>query len=64
MQMLCFPVSDEKKKRLETVCERLGITIEEFFETSLLEAEFDVIVRNMSPDSSPHEWLLGRDRKE
>ena len=38
-----IPVSDEKRQRLNYVCNKLGITIEQFFETALREGEMEII---------------------
>lgn len=43
MQYLVIPVSDEKRQRLTYVCEKLGITIEQFFDTALREGEMEIV---------------------
>ncbi len=43
MQYLVIPVSDEKRLRLTYVCDKLGITIEQFFDTALREGEMEIL---------------------
>ena len=43
MQYLVIPVSDEKKDRLNYVCNKLGISIEQFFDTALREGEMEIL---------------------
>lgn len=43
VQYLVIPVSDEKRRRLNYVCKKLGITIEHFFDTALREGEMEII---------------------
>lgn len=43
MQYLVIPVSNEKRQRLTYVCNILGITIEQFFDTALREGEMEII---------------------
>jgi len=43
MQYLVIPVSDEKRQRLTYVCQKLGITIEQFFDTALREGEMEIL---------------------
>ncbi|EHQ88413.1 hypothetical protein [Desulfosporosinus youngiae] len=42
-QYLVIPVSDEDRKRLNYVCTKLGITIEQFFNTALREGELEIL---------------------
>ncbi|ODA41952.1 hypothetical protein [Desulfosporosinus sp. BG] len=42
-QYLVIPISDEKRQRLNYVCNILDITIEKFFDTALLEAQMEII---------------------
>ena len=42
-QYLVIPVSDEDRKRLNYVCTKLGITIEQFFNTALREGEMEIL---------------------
>lgn len=43
IQYLVIPVSDEKRQRLNFVCNNLGITIERFFDTALREGEMEIL---------------------
>ena len=43
VQYLVIPVSDEKRQRLNHVCNKLGITIEHFFNTALCESEMEIL---------------------
>ena len=43
MQYLVIPVSDEKRQRFNYVCSKLGITIEQFFDTALREGELEIL---------------------
>ena len=43
VQYLMIPVSDEKRQRLNYVCNKLGITIEHFFNTALRESEMGIL---------------------
>ncbi len=43
VQYLVIPISDEKRQRLTYVCNKLGITIEQFFETALREGEMEIL---------------------
>ena len=43
MQYLVIPVSEEKRQRLNHVCNKLGITIEQFFDTALREGEMEIL---------------------
>lgn len=38
-----IPVSEEKRQRLNHVCNKLGITIEQFFDTALREGEMEIL---------------------
>ena len=38
-----IPVSNEKRQRLTLVCNKLGITIEQFFNTALREGEMEIL---------------------
>lgn len=42
-QYLVIPVSDDEKRRLNYVCSKLGITIEQFFNTALREGEMEIL---------------------
>ena len=42
-QYLVIPVSDEKRQRLNYVCNKLDITIEQFFDTALREGEMEIL---------------------
>ena len=43
IQYLVIPVTDEKRQRLTYVCDKLGITIEQFFDTALREGEMEIL---------------------
>jgi len=43
VQYLVIPISDEKRQRLTYVCQKLGITIEQFFDTALREGEMEIL---------------------
>lgn len=43
VQYLVIPVSDEKRQRLTYVCDKLGITIEQFLDTALREGEMEIL---------------------
>ena len=43
VQYLVIPVSDEKRQRLNRVCQKLSITIEQFFDTALREGEMEIL---------------------
>lgn len=43
LQYLMIPVSIEKRQRLNHVCNKLGITIEQFFDTALREGEMEIL---------------------
>lgn len=43
MQYLVIPVTDEKRQRLTYVCDKLGITIEQLFDTALREGEMEIL---------------------
>lgn len=43
VQYLMIPVSDEKRRRLSYICNKLGITIEHFFDTALREGEMEIL---------------------
>jgi len=43
IQYLVIPVSDEKRERLNYVCNKLGITIEKFFDIALREGEMGIL---------------------
>ena len=42
-QYLVIPVTDEERGRLNRVCSKLGITIEQFFNTALREGEMEIL---------------------
>jgi len=39
---LTFPVDEKVKARLDASCKTLGITYDEWFETALMESEYDI----------------------
>lgn len=56
---ITFPADDKVKARLDAVCKSLGITYEEWFETVLIESEYDVLtklVSSNSGDQSDWKW--------
>jgi len=42
-QYLVIPVTDEERQRFDHVCSKLGITIEQFFNTALREGELEIL---------------------
>lgn len=42
-QYLVIPVTDEDRERLNHVCSKLGVTIEQFFNTALREGEMEIL---------------------
>lgn len=42
-QYLVIPVTDEERRRLNHVCSKLGITLEQFFNTALREGEMEIL---------------------
>jgi len=42
-QYLVIPISNEKRQRLTYVCDKLGISIEQFFDTALREGEMEIL---------------------
>ncbi|TGE34472.1 hypothetical protein [Desulfosporosinus sp. Sb-LF] len=52
-QYLVIPVSDEERKRLNYVCTKLDITIEQFFDTALREGEMVILsTEALGPDGA------------
>lgn len=55
---IAFPVDEKVKARLDSVCKSLGITYEEWFETALIESEYDVLTELLSSNSEDQsEWM-------
>ena len=42
-QYLMIPVTEEERKRFNHVCAKLGVTIEQFFNTALREGEMEIL---------------------
>jgi len=56
---ITFPADEKVKARLDAVCKSLGITYEEWFETALIESEYDILTELLSSnseDQSGWEW--------
>lgn len=52
---LTLPADEKVKARLDAVCKSLGVTYEEWFETTLIESENDVLTELLCGD--PSEWM-------
>ena len=48
---IVFPADEKIKARLEAVCKSLNISLEEWFETALIESEHDVLTNFLSSNS-------------
>ena len=53
---IAFPANEKIKARLDAICQSLGITYEEWFETALIESEFDVLVRFLGNTEEQSAW--------
>ena len=55
---IAFPADVKVKARLEAVCKSLNISLEEWFETALIESEHDVLTNFLSSNSqNQSEWM-------
>jgi len=55
---IAFPADEKVKARLEAVCKSLNISLEEWFETALIESEHDVLTNFLSSNSQDQsEWM-------
>ncbi len=48
---IAFPSDEKVKARLDAVCKSLQISLEEWFETALIESEHDVLTTFLSSNS-------------
>ena len=54
---IAFPADEKIKARLDAVCKSLNISLEEWFETALIESEHDVLTNLLSSNSEDQsEW--------
>ncbi|TGE31483.1 hypothetical protein E4K68_17105 [Desulfosporosinus sp. Sb-LF] len=59
---IAFPADEKVKARLDAVCKSLNITLEEWFETALIESEHDVLTKLIcSISGDPSEWVWDAD---
>ncbi len=55
---IAFPADEKVKARLDAVCKSLNISLEEWFETALIESEHDVLTNFLSSNSGDQsEWI-------
>ena len=54
---IAFPVDEKVKARLDAVCKSLNISLEEWFETALIESEHDVLTELLSSNSDDQSGL-------
>lgn len=55
---IAFPADEKVKARLDAVCKSLNISLEEWFETALMESEYDVLTQLLSSNPEDQsEWL-------
>jgi hypothetical protein len=55
---IAFPADSKVKARLEAVCKSLNISLEEWFETALIESEHDVLTNFLSSNSKDQSaWM-------
>ena len=55
---MAFPADEKVKARLESVCKSLGINLEGWFETALIESEHDILTSFLSSNSQDQsEWM-------
>jgi len=55
---IAFPADVKVKARLEAVCISLNISLEEWFETALIESEHDVLTNFLISNSNDQsEWM-------
>ena len=48
---IAFPADEKVKARLHVVCKSLNISLEEWFETALIESEYNVLTNLLSSNS-------------
>jgi len=54
---ITFPADEKVKARLDAVCKSKGITYEEWFETALIESEYDILTELLSSNvEDQKEW--------
>ena len=53
---IAFPADEKVKARLDAVCKSLGITYEEWFETAIIDSEFDVLNLFLSNSEDQANW--------
>jgi len=54
---IAFPADEKVKARLDAVCKPLNISLEEWFETALIESEHDLLTNFLSSNSEDQsEW--------
>ena len=55
---IVFPADEKVKARLDAVCKSLNISLEEWFETALIESEHDVLTKLLSSNSDDQsKWM-------
>ena len=58
MLYIAFPADEKVKARLDAVFKSLNISLEEWFETALIESEHDVLTKFLSSNSDDQsEWM-------
>lgn len=63
-RFLVFPSDEETKLRLTTVCEKLGITLEEWFFHALIESEQDALLEDYVPKINRKMKVKGQETAE
>ncbi|KJR46480.1 hypothetical protein UF75_3145 [Desulfosporosinus sp. I2] len=56
---IAFPADEKTKAQLDAVCESLNISLQDWFETALIESEHDILtklLRSNSEDQSEWKW--------
>lgn len=53
---ITFPANEKIKARLDSVCQSLGITYEEWFEKALVDSEFDVMSKFLGNPEDQANW--------
>ncbi|AFM40601.1 hypothetical protein Desaci_1597 [Desulfosporosinus acidiphilus SJ4] len=54
---MVFPADEKLKKRLDTVCRSLNISLEEWFESALKASEFDVLINLLTSPKDQVSWM-------
>lgn len=54
---IVFPADEKVKARLEVVCKSLNISLDEWFQTALKAAEFDVLVKFLNSPEEQKLWV-------